>query len=65
LPEIQKLESGVHDENSEIPLQTRIENAALKVIHEQFEANYEEAQCRLCKVKALCPLMPEGRQVAL
>lgn len=65
LPEIQELKSGIHDENSSVPLQVRISNAALRVISETFEANYEENQCRICKVKALCPLMPEGRQVEL
>lgn len=65
LPDVQELKAGLHDENSEVPLQMRINNAALKVISDHFEANYEETQCRLCKVKALCPLMPQGRQVEL
>ena len=65
MPEVQLLKAGVHDENSEVPLETRINRAAVKVISEHFEANYEENQCRICKVKPLCPLMPQGRQVEL
>ncbi|MEY4311869.1 MAG: hypothetical protein RLZZ571_639 [Actinomycetota bacterium] len=64
-PTVQELKAGAHDENSEVPLVDRINNAALRIVGNQFEATYEENNCRTCKVKILCPIQPEGRKVQL
>lgn len=65
LPEIQEQQARSHDENSEVSLVERINKAALKIASDTFEANFEENNCRNCKVKPMCPIMPQGRQVAL
>ena len=62
---IQELKAGAHDENSEISLVDRINNAAIRIATHKFEATYEENNCRNCKVKVLCPIQPEGRKVQL
>jgi hypothetical protein len=65
MPEIQNLNAGEHDKYSDIPLEKRIETAALIVAGDNYSTKYVEQTCRFCPVRPLCPATPEGRQVQL
>jgi RecB family exonuclease len=60
---VQKVSPHTHDENSQIPLEQRVGEAALVVLDEQYEARYEKQKCSMCAVRMLCPATPEGKQV--
>ena len=63
LPIEQFVTPDTHDEESEIPLTERLTNAAVLVLDEQYEARFDENNCRNCHVRILCPAAPEGREV--
>ncbi len=60
---VQQVSPQTHDENSRIPLEQRIGQAALVVLDEQYEARFEKQKCSMCAVRMLCPATPEGKQV--
>jgi RecB family exonuclease len=60
---VQKVSPQTHDENSQIPLEQRLGQAALVVLDERYEARYEKQKCSMCAVRMLCPATPEGKQV--